>query len=988
MISFHCPNCGFKFQVKDEFAGRSTRCPTCKHPLLVPDASLTRAEVPSGEIDGVSSSLAQAGLPSVVVLPPSPVDERLSPNTGNQDSDASARTIAYGAATAQSLPLPVLMPGQCRYALEKEIGRGGMGVVLRGIDRDIRREVAVKFMLADPGNTEKARFVEEAQITGQLEHPNIVPVHELGVDARKRLFFTMKMVKGRSLAEVLQQLKDDPRQAESTWSLSRLLNILVNVCHALGYAHSRHVIHRDLKPANIMVGDFGEVYVMDWGLAKVLKEGDGGGGKSGAEPPPLPDRSCPEVTTNRESAGDLTQDGTILGTPAYMPPEQAAGRIEAVDRRSDIYALGGILYAILTLEPPVHTDGGHLARLRRVMEGTIAPPEKRAPDRARRGMVPRELSAIALKALAKDPAGRYQTVEAFRRDLERFLEGRSVSAKHDSAWETLKKLVKRNKGVSAATAAALVLVIAVVGVAFHFNNKERKDAQAARDKAEDHYAAFLKEQGEKDARTKAAAPAFLRAARFLTAEKQFADALAQVSVALEYDPGQTEGYLLQGQLLIALERYQEAAAPLAAFVEREPEELLARQLAELTAQPHPNKPDYLWSLWAVFDKQKAYPLADRMTHLAERFAGPKKELLLVYRRRIDTAWPGFGNRLTIDRNGDLDLNLGGVPQLRDLTPLQGMKLSSLSLRSTAVADLRPLRDMPLTRLDLYGCKGVKDLGPLQGMKLTDLNLEAVSDIPRLDPLRGMPLEYLNLLNCGQFEDLGPLRGMPLATLLISGNTKLSNIEPLAGLKHLTKLELVDCRQVKDISPLRGLPLTELILYCYQSPVRDLEPLRGMKLTSLRMGWINRPNLDIVKGMPLTELEIGNWSNLRDLEALRGMQLKSLRMGGCKQIKDFSLLKEMPLTTLDLSNCTQIQDLEFVRGLKLRWLNLWGLSQVKDLGPLAGMELKAIHLTPKFITSGMDILRAMKSLDAIVLPGHRRFDPEEFWKRYDQGELRE
>ena len=150
------------------------------------------------------------------------------------------------------------------------MARGGMGAVLRAVDCDIRREVAVKYLLDQANARKKIRFVEEAQITGQLEHPNIVPIHELGVDARKRLFFSMKMVKGRSLAQVLETLRNGAAEATREYTLGRLLNIFVNVCNALAYAHSRGVVHRDLKPANIMVGDFGEVYVMDWGLAKVL----------------------------------------------------------------------------------------------------------------------------------------------------------------------------------------------------------------------------------------------------------------------------------------------------------------------------------------------------------------------------------------------------------------------------------------------------------------------------------------------------------------------------------------------------------------------------------------------------------------------------------------------------------------------------------------------------------------------------------------------
>ena len=256
----------------------------------------------------------------------------------------------------------------------------------------------------------------------------------------------MKMVKGRSLAQVLDELRTEPKTAEKEYSLGRLLNILVNVCNALAYAHSCGVVHRDLKPANIMIGDFGEVYVMDWGLAKVLKvagpgaaDGNRGGRSFGCRTGSLflsmrAGRSS-KVETSREPEADLTQEGAVLGTPVYMPPEQATGHVEAIDQRSDIYSLGAILYEMLTLQPPMDKEGGYLAILMRVTQGEIVPPEQRTTRAGRR--IPKELSAIAMKALAKNPQDRYPTVEALRKDIERFQEGRSVSAKEDTKREVL-----------------------------------------------------------------------------------------------------------------------------------------------------------------------------------------------------------------------------------------------------------------------------------------------------------------------------------------------------------------------------------------------------------------------------------------------------------------------------------------------------------------------------------------------------------------------
>lgn len=436
MIAFACSQCGTKLKVKPELAGRQGKCPTCKQPLLVPAAAPAIAFVPPRKIDGEESSLDQNGVNDVTL-----------------DYQGGGKQVVREALAGRK-------NSKDRYVIEGEIARGGMGTVLRAVDCDLRREVAVKYMLDEKDPKKKARFIEEAQINGQLEHPNIVPVYDLGIDASKRPFIMMKMVKGRSLKDVLDQLRQQPKQAEREFTLGRLLNILVNVCHALAYAHARGVIHRDLKPANLMLGDFGEVYVMDWGLAKVVRPG---------APVAAPTEQITsasqsgKVVTNRESEGDLTQDGHVLGTPVYMPPEQANGQIHAIDGRSDVYSLGAILYEMLTLLPPVDKEGGHLAILMRVINGEITPPEQRDPARARAGKIPQELAAIAMKALGKEPAARYPSVESLRRDLELFQEGRSVSAKQDTTREMLWKLAKRNKAASAALFILLPLLLVLGG---------------------------------------------------------------------------------------------------------------------------------------------------------------------------------------------------------------------------------------------------------------------------------------------------------------------------------------------------------------------------------------------------------------------------------------------------------------------------------------------------------------------------------------------
>jgi serine/threonine-protein kinase len=240
--------------------------------------------------------------------------------------------------------MPELADRSAHLQLFGEIARGGMGAVLKGRDTDIGRDLAVKVLLErHRGNPDLARrFVEEAQIAGQLQHPGVVPVYELGAFADLRPYFAMKLVKGHTLAALLEARSDRDRD------LPRFLGVFEAVSQTIAYAHARGVIHRDLKPSNVMVGAFGEVQVMDWGLAKVLPKGgtaaDASAGK--AEP-----QETVTVTVRSGSDSDLSRAGSVLGTPAYMAPEQARGEVDRLDERCDVFALGSILCAILTGAP-------------------------------------------------------------------------------------------------------------------------------------------------------------------------------------------------------------------------------------------------------------------------------------------------------------------------------------------------------------------------------------------------------------------------------------------------------------------------------------------------------------------------------------------------------------------------------------------------------------------------------------------------------------
>jgi tetratricopeptide (TPR) repeat protein len=308
--------------------------------------------------------------------------------------------------------LPMAGPGAAdsqperagRVHLLGEIARGGMGVVLRGHDPEMGRDLAVKVLLpAHRGNSNlQRRFVSEARLAGQLQHPGIVPVHDVGQLSDGRPFFTMKLIQGRTLADLLAQ------RPEPGHDLPRFLRYFEAVCQAVGYAHARGVIHRDLKPLNVMVGAFGEVQVMDWGLAKRLEDGTE---ENPEQPPPLP-----ASLTSTPIPAALTLPGAIVGTPGYLAPEQARG--EPGDQRSDVFGLGAILCEILTAAPPFHSAG-----VLGLLEQTRAADLNDAADRLDRCGADPELVGLANDCLVAKPLGRPANGSAVAARLAEYLAG-------------------------------------------------------------------------------------------------------------------------------------------------------------------------------------------------------------------------------------------------------------------------------------------------------------------------------------------------------------------------------------------------------------------------------------------------------------------------------------------------------------------------------------------------------------------------------------
>lgn len=420
----------------------------------------------------------EASLAAVNVA--TPLREKLAAGVADPDVQASllyvpAAADGDGYSTLQP-PAVGAAPGS-RYQILRLHARGGLGEVFEAEDAELRRVVALKQIKPQQADNQdnRARFVREAEITGGLEHPGIVPVYGLGQNADGRPYYAMRLVKGQSLQEALRRFHQSEAGAEVWRSLAfrKLLGQLVSVCHAMQYAHDRGVLHRDLKPANIMLGKYGETLVVDWGLAKARGE---------KIEPQSTDESL--LIPFSGSGTAPTVMGRALGTPQFMSPEQARGEVERLDQRSDVYSLGAILYVMLTGRPPVDDDDLGVT-LRRVQAGDFPRPRQVRPT------TPRALEAVCLRAMERLPDDRYDTARALAADVERWLADEPVTAYPEPLQARMRRWGRRHQALTAGALAVLLTVAGALSVGLAALGRkqteviaERNAAREARDDAE------------------------------------------------------------------------------------------------------------------------------------------------------------------------------------------------------------------------------------------------------------------------------------------------------------------------------------------------------------------------------------------------------------------------------------------------------------------------------------------------------------------------
>jgi serine/threonine-protein kinase len=397
------------------------------------DVEQSLGAIPAGR--STRESLAQLGDPDIGAT----LGHVGSGHGSTEDGDAD-RTTSYAVGTATS-------DGQ-RFRVLRPHARGGLGAVFVALDTELHREVALKQILDQHADdpTSRHRFLMEAEITGGLEHPGIVPVYGLGAYPDGRPYYAMRFIRGDSLKEAIapfhadDTLRGDP--GRRSLGLLKLLRRFLAVCDAIDYAHSRGILHRDLKPSNVILGKHGETLVVDWGLAKVL-------GRTESEVA-IDERI---LVPSSSSGSAETLPGSALGTPSYMSPEQAGGDLERLGPRSDVYSLGATLYCLLTGRAPVEGDDVGMV-LRAVQKGDFPPPRRVDPA------IDPALEAVCLKAMSLRPEDRYPTPRALAEDIEHWMADEPVAAWREPWTRRARRWERRHRTAVTATAAALLVALA------------------------------------------------------------------------------------------------------------------------------------------------------------------------------------------------------------------------------------------------------------------------------------------------------------------------------------------------------------------------------------------------------------------------------------------------------------------------------------------------------------------------------------------------
>ena len=564
-----------------------------------------------------------------------------------------------------------------RYEQGVLINQGGMKKILKITDALTGRPVAMAQLL-DPENTLKIeRFLREARLTAALEHPNIIPVYDIGITDEGNPFFTMKLVGGQSLSKILKELSNT--ENKSGLSTQDLMNIFLKICDAIAYAHSKGILHLDLKPENIRVGDFGEVLVCDWGLAKVIDS---------------PDEEPADIDLDPCLYNDITLDGVIKGTPGFMAPEQIEFKLGEKDKRTDVYALGGILYSMLALKAPIdHKDVQRT--LDETIQGKINRPSKTAsPGRE----VSLSLEAVTMKALELEQKNRYQSVAELRLEIYKWMGGFATDAENAGFIKSLWLLLKRHKAVS-----LLLTVLLAASILAVFKIKENEQ------RATEALALYEEEKKQTEILGREASPRLVYMAKQALNSFEFDQALKLADHAIDRDQDNLFAYAMKGMAHFFRQEFNQSLAAFkqsGKFQKRIPYDqmiILARQFSQKKADDTLLKSNDFINLLDNFrDKPEIYKIfrfeVENYTSLEDHIEVCK--YMLMHNNPQVKKW-----NIDFTYNDETtSLNIANNRKMTNIGCLRNLPIDHLNISNTEIWQEWVIAEMPLVELNIRNTK--------------------------------------------------------------------------------------------------------------------------------------------------------------------------------------------------------------------------------------------------------------------------------------------
>ncbi len=820
-----------------------------------------------------------------------------------------------------------------RYEGGDIIAEGAMKSIYQVNDTFTARNVAmavIKNDIAD-NQSECNRFIKEARIAANLQHPNIVPVHDIGVNDDNHPFFTMKLIRGENLSTILRKLRYAETNYLEKYDLTALLTIFLKVCNAVSFAHSKGIIHLDLKPENIQVGDYGEVLVLDWGLAKQLKLSGNGSQQTQMDMKSTVYKHLSNIYYARQ-----TVNGVVKGTPGYMSPEQAIGDISAKDRRADIYSLGCILYSILTHERP--TVGKTFAEIvKETISGDIVAPEKRVPNM----IIPESLSAVTMKAMAVNPDDRYQEVTEIEDEINAFIGGFATLAQEAGLFTQIGLMYKRHKLEFSFIFGSILIIIFSFGVFFNRLSEEKDRANTALDNFKASQNALIETES--------------RISKDRRREWQ-----------IVYDDHFNSSELNNEWLVVGgkLKKKEFSIVPAKEKILKS-KLLIPKNDVNVLYLNKDVSGDVRVEVDIKLDSEKESAVSCFLNSVY--FKNNIKYSLLS----------GYNFVCSMEDNSLSLFKLGNLLEKAEL-PVKLQKGKTYTLVAEKVGEIFRFS------IDGYPALKVRDDKHFLSSEMTSLGVAVKNSGCEIDKINiyqlgsSLKVDLLELgitnVNNGQYD-----KAEVFLREVIDGGTSKSRIKTARNeLKRIAKLRKI----TKEISAYRKLfkrtvkNWDDKMLLLVDDKISLFLPSAGLK------------DISILSGLKVNGVLSLTNNPVKDISPISHLQISKLYLGGTK-VSSLNSVQKMNLESLYINN-TPIASLKPLRGMNLKRLDIRN-TKLENINILTDLPIEEIAITPATLPNGwQNVLRRCKKLRVIATSEQElrsQQSADEFWLKYESSKLK-